>query len=106
MVLFVYTHLLHNPGTNAVGSLKETAEESKETAKTIDADRSHIIDAGIVRHMKARKTMEANQLIAEVTKSLQGILSPAWRGAPALALTSHQREWGEEERGGEVHSCC
>lgn len=55
---------------------KETEPEREGTQKKIDEDRKHMVEAAIVRVMKARKTMEHSALIAEVTKQLSGRFRP------------------------------
>ncbi|KAI0078540.1 Cullin-domain-containing protein [Panus rudis PR-1116 ss-1] len=42
--------------------VKETPEESKKTQSLIEADRKHIVDAAIVRIMKANKEMHVEKL--------------------------------------------
>jgi len=54
----------------------EKKEEVAETRQKIDEDRKHQIDAAIVRTMKSRKSMEHNNLIAEVTKQLSSRFIP------------------------------
>lgn len=55
---------------------KETESERSETRQKVDEDRKHMIEAAIVRIMKARKTMEHSNLISEVTKQLQSRFMP------------------------------
>eukprot|EP00727_Mastigamoeba_balamuthi_P013771 m51a1_g9016 putative cullin c (746) ;mRNA; r:171252-174367 len=55
---------------------KETPSEASETRQKIDEDRNFQIDAAIVRTMKARRTMEHQQLVIEVTKQLQARFLP------------------------------
>ncbi|KAH3761929.1 cullin C [Pelomyxa schiedti] len=55
---------------------KETVEESADTRQKVEDDRKHLIEAAIVRTMKARKTMTHNQLIAEVTTQLSSRFMP------------------------------
>eukprot|EP01105_Mastigella_eilhardi_P010313 TRINITY_DN2407_c0_g2_i1.p1 TRINITY_DN2407_c0_g2~~TRINITY_DN2407_c0_g2_i1.p1 ORF type:complete len:748 (+),score=248.08 TRINITY_DN2407_c0_g2_i1:140-2383(+) len=49
---------------------KETVEESAETRQKVDEDRKALIEAAIVRTMKARKTMTHSLLVAEVIRQL------------------------------------
>ncbi|KAL6049859.1 Cullin-3A isoform A [Balamuthia mandrillaris] len=55
----------------------ESNEERTVTRLKVDEDRKHQIEAGIVRIMKARKTMEHSALIAEVTKQLSSRFMPS-----------------------------
>eukprot|EP01111_Echinosteliopsis_oligospora_P008697 TRINITY_DN2462_c0_g1_i1.p1 TRINITY_DN2462_c0_g1~~TRINITY_DN2462_c0_g1_i1.p1 ORF type:complete len:745 (-),score=221.56 TRINITY_DN2462_c0_g1_i1:110-2344(-) len=55
---------------------KETAVEEKETRQKVNEDREHQIEAAIVRIMKARKSMEHANLIAEVTRQLSARFMP------------------------------
>lgn len=54
----------------------ESENERKETLEKIEESRTHQTEACIVRTMKARKTMDFNNLIAEVTKQLSPKFSP------------------------------
>jgi cullin 3 len=63
-----------------VASKVETEGERKETREKVEEARKHQTEAAIVRIMKDRKTMDHNNLIAEVTKQLQ----PRFVPNPAL----------------------
>ena len=54
----------------------ETEQESSETQEKVEEDRKHQIEACIVRIMKARKKMDHNNLVAEVTKQLSNRFIP------------------------------
>jgi cullin 3 len=51
-----------------ISASAESDGERKETMTKVDEDRKHQIEAVIVRIMKSRKTMDHNQLVAEVLK--------------------------------------
>jgi cullin 3 len=55
---------------------KETDKERNVTKERVEEDRKILIDAAIVRIMKARKSMEHNNLVAEVTKQLSSRFPP------------------------------
>lgn len=59
-----------------VSARKENDEEKRETRTKIDEDRKPLIEAAIVRIMKARKILEHQQLIAEVTGQVSSRFSP------------------------------
>ncbi|PAV89355.1 hypothetical protein WR25_05585 [Diploscapter pachys] len=60
-----------------VQSRSENEPERKETRSKIDEDRKHEVDAAIVRIMKARKQIQHNNLIAEVTEQLKHRFMPS-----------------------------
>eukprot|EP00956_Cyclotella_meneghiniana_P007079 scaffold9620_cov70-Cyclotella_meneghiniana.AAC.2 len=52
-------------------SMKETAQERSETHESVVKDRLYLIDAAVVRIMKARKTIDHRDLIGEVMSQLK-----------------------------------
>lgn len=57
-------------------TMADTMPERTETQQKVDEDRRHMIEAAIVRIMKARKTCTHTQLIEEVTKQLAARFRP------------------------------
>ena len=51
--------------------MKETVTERKKTHESVILDRLHLIDAAIVRIMKARKTLDHRDLVGEVMNQLK-----------------------------------
>jgi cullin 3 len=60
-----------------VSTKGETDPERQETRFKIDDDRKHEIEAAIVRIMKARKKMQHNILVTEVTNQLKARFLPS-----------------------------
>ena len=56
--------------------VKESAAEVSITRAKISEDRKFLIDAAVVRIMKARKTLDHNNLVAEVTQQLSARFHP------------------------------
>ncbi len=52
-------------------SIRETEPERQETRTRVDENRRYVIEATIVRVMKTRKSLEHNQLLAEVMEQLK-----------------------------------
>jgi flagellar hook-basal body complex protein FliE len=57
---------------HAVGSVRETDKEAKETQDHMTRGREFYVDAVIVRIMKARKQLLHNDLIAQVVDNCKG----------------------------------
>ncbi|KAI7823845.1 cullin C [Gamsiella multidivaricata] len=60
-----------------VASKVENAVELRETKEKVDDARKHMAEAAIVRVMKNRKSLDHNNLVAEVIGQLQGRFNPA-----------------------------
>uniref|UniRef100_A0A0D6QYY6 Cullin family profile domain-containing protein n=1 Tax=Araucaria cunninghamii TaxID=56994 RepID=A0A0D6QYY6_ARACU len=59
-----------------VTAQKETEPEKQETRQKVEEDRKPQIEAAIVRVMKARRVLDHNNIVAEVTKQLQSRFLP------------------------------
>ena len=70
-----FTSKLHKVKIGTVSAQKETEPERTDTRQRIEDDRKPQIEAAVVRIMKARRQMEHNSLIAEVTKQLSNRFS-------------------------------
>lgn len=55
---------------------KENEQELQQTQREIDSHRHLHIDAALVRVMKARRRLDHNTLISEVTRQLQPFFEP------------------------------
>jgi len=72
-----FTSKLYRVKIQTVAAKGESEPERKETRSKVDEDRKHEIEAAIVRIMKARKTMQHNVLVAEVTEQLKSRFLPS-----------------------------
>jgi len=68
----VRPYRLKVPNTRPV----ETQVEREQTNEVVFKDRQHQVDAAVVRIMKARKSLEHNQLVAEVLQQCRFPLQP------------------------------
>jgi cullin 3 len=71
-----FTAPLQRIKIQTVASKVETEGERKETREKVEEARKHQTEAAIVRIMKDRKTMDHNNLVAEVVKQLQSRFVP------------------------------
>ncbi|CAD5111560.1 DgyrCDS859 [Dimorphilus gyrociliatus] len=72
-----FTSKLHRVKIQTVTTKGESEPERKETRNKVDEDRKHEIEAAIVRIMKARKRLQHNVLVAEVTEQLKARFLPS-----------------------------
>ncbi|CAH2066414.1 unnamed protein product [Thlaspi arvense] len=66
-----FTGKFYKVKIGTVVAQKETEPEKQETRHRVEEDRKPQIEAAIVRIMKARRVLDHNNIIAEVTKQLQ-----------------------------------
>eukprot|EP00892_Ulva_mutabilis_P012681 jgi/Ulvmu1/9786/UM056_0026.1 len=59
----------------AAGAQKEV-DMSGQTRQKVEEDRKHIIEAAIVRIMKARRVLDYNSIVTEVTRQMSGRFVP------------------------------
>ncbi|TPX52440.1 hypothetical protein SeMB42_g01414 [Synchytrium endobioticum] len=62
--------------TGSTNNQMENETERGETTAKIEEQRKHVVEAAIVRVMKARQRMMHNDLVIEVTKQLSGRFAP------------------------------
>ncbi|KAI5737524.1 hypothetical protein M8J76_014379 [Diaphorina citri] len=72
-----FTSKLHRVKIQTVAAKGESEPERRETRSKVDEDRKHEIEAAVVRIMKARKRMQHNTLITEVTEQLKSRFLPS-----------------------------
>ena len=72
-----FTSKLIRVKINTVSAKGESDPERQETRVKVDDDRKHEIEAAIVRIMKARKNMQHNLLVTEVTNQLKSRFLPS-----------------------------
>ncbi|KAF9348817.1 Cullin-3 [Mortierella sp. AD094] len=72
-----FTEKLSRIKIQTIASKVESAAELKETQEKVEDARNHMAEAAIVRVMKSRKSLDHNNLIAEVINQLQGRFNPA-----------------------------
>ncbi|KAM1712839.1 hypothetical protein ACFX12_023668 [Malus domestica] len=71
-----FTSKFFNIKIGTVVAQRETEPENVETRQRVEEDRKPQIEAAIVRIMKSRWVLDHNNIVAEVTKQLQGRFLP------------------------------
>ncbi|KAH6911363.1 Cullin-1 [Coprinopsis sp. MPI-PUGE-AT-0042] len=77
----------------------ETKAESQEVLKTVDEDRKYVIQATIVRIMKARKTMKNQALVDEVVSQISQRFTPKVPDIKKAIDTLLEKEYIERVEG-------
>ena len=75
-VNFGFKSKTRNVKVGTLAAQKETAEEKKETDEKVERERQFQVDAAIVRIMKTRRTLDYNNIVIEVVKSLANYFKP------------------------------
>ncbi|KAG2710239.1 hypothetical protein I3843_04G017600 [Carya illinoinensis] len=71
-----FTSKLYKVKIGTVVAQRESEPENQETRQRVEEDRKPQIEAAIVRIMKSRRTLDHNNIVAEVTKQLQARFLP------------------------------
>ncbi|XP_031737857.1 cullin-3A isoform X2 [Cucumis sativus] len=71
-----FTSKLYKVKIGTVVAQRETEPENQETRQRVEEDRKPQIEAAIVRIMKARRVLDHNNIVTEVTKQLQSRFLP------------------------------
>ena len=81
--------------------MKETVKGggAKVVAKAVEEDRRHLLEAAIVRIMKARKLLNHNDLIAEVSRQLSARFVPDPQSVKKRIESLIEREYLERDEG-------
>ncbi|XP_043232481.1 cullin-3-like [Amphibalanus amphitrite] len=72
-----FTSKLHRVKIQLGVAKGESEPERRETRSKVDEDRKYEIEAAVVRIMKARRTLQHNVLVAEVTEQLKSRFLPS-----------------------------
>lgn len=71
-----FTSKLYKVKIGTVVAQRESEPENQETRQRVEEDRKPQIEAAIVRIMKARRVLDHNNIVTEVTKQLQSRFLP------------------------------
>ncbi|CAM6042625.1 unnamed protein product [Sphagnum compactum] len=83
---------------STVVAQKESEPEKQETRQKVEEDRKPQIEAAIVRIMKARRLLDHNNIISEVTKQLQARFLPNLSVIKKRIESLIEREFLERDR--------
>jgi cullin 3 len=68
-----------------------------QTRQKVEEDRKHIIEAAIVRIMKARRVLDYNSIITEVTRQMSGRFVPVATDVKKRIESLIEREFVERD---------
>merc|ERR1711862_235104 len=81
------------------GVNKGLVDGSPIVPAAVEEDRRHLLEASIVRVMKARKVLSHNDLVAEVTRQLSGRFMPSPFFVKRRVESLIEREYLERDEG-------
>mmetsp|Transcript_1703 Transcript_1703/g.5934 ORF Transcript_1703/g.5934 Transcript_1703/m.5934 type:complete len:401 (-) Transcript_1703:126-1328(-) len=93
-----FSSKLYKVKIGVVAAQKETEPEKQETRQRIEEDRKPQIEAAIVRIMKARRVLDHNTIVQEVTKQLQARFMPSTVLIKKRIESLIEREFLERDR--------
>lgn len=73
---YLQTLCIYRVKIGTVTAQKESEPEKQETRQKVEEDRKPQIEAAIVRIMKARRNLDHNSIISEVTRQLASRFNP------------------------------
>ncbi|KAL7517535.1 hypothetical protein ACHAWX_002454 [Stephanocyclus meneghinianus] len=84
-------------GASSANNASVLVDGSPSVPASVEEDRRHLLEAAIVRIMKARKTLNHNDLVAEATKQLSGRFVPPPQFVKKRVESLIEREYLERD---------